>query len=86
MATNSTKNCPSPMKATSDGSFQGDNPLDYSLPLLILQICLVVTLTRCINYLLRPLRQPRVVAEIVVSFLECFVSSCVLMISLELIS
>ncbi|KAK1316088.1 Cation/H(+) antiporter 19 [Acorus calamus] len=28
------------MKATSNGSFQGDNPLDYALPLIILQICL----------------------------------------------
>ncbi|XP_031124175.1 cation/H(+) antiporter 18-like [Ipomoea triloba] len=62
---NSTGKCPPPMKATSDGSFQGDYPLDYSLPLIIVQICLVVALTRCLNYLLRPLRQPRVVAEIV---------------------
>ncbi|CAH9092859.1 unnamed protein product [Cuscuta epithymum] len=65
MATNGTKTCPSPMKATSNGSFQGDNPLDYALPLLIVQICLVVALTRTLAYLLRPLRQPRVIAEII---------------------
>nr|GMD72523.1 cation/H(+) antiporter 18-like [Ipomoea batatas] len=64
MVTNGTVKC-SPMKATSNGSFQGDSPLDYALPLLILQICLVVVLTRVLAYLLRPLRQPRVIAEII---------------------
>ncbi|CAN4115536.1 unnamed protein product [Withania somnifera] len=34
--------CPSLMKATSNGIFQGDNPLNFALPLAILQICLVV--------------------------------------------
>lgn len=60
-----TLSCPKPMKATSNGVFQGDNPLDYALPLAILQICLVVLLTRILAFLLRPLRQPRVIAEIV---------------------
>ncbi|XP_022737610.1 cation/H(+) antiporter 18-like [Durio zibethinus] len=63
-ATNAS-HCPSPMTATSNGVFQGDNPLDYALPLAILQICLVVVLTRILAFLLRPLRQPRVIAEIV---------------------
>lgn len=53
------------MKATSNGVFQGDNPLDFALPLAILQICLVVVLTRVLAFLLKPLRQPRVIAEIV---------------------
>ncbi|PSR91462.1 Cation/H(+) antiporter like [Actinidia chinensis var. chinensis] len=66
MSSNATAvRCPSPMKATSNGVFQGDNPLDYALPLAILQICLVVVLTRALALLLRPLRQPRVIAEIV---------------------
>ncbi|KAE8675717.1 Cation/H(+) antiporter 19 [Hibiscus syriacus] len=67
MATNSTTSghCPSPMKATSNGVFQGDNPLDFALPLAILQICMVVLLTRILAFLLKPLRQPRVIAEIV---------------------
>nr|GMC98147.1 cation/H(+) antiporter 18-like [Ipomoea batatas] len=65
MGSNGTVVCPAPMKATSNGSFQGDSPLDYALPLLILQICLVVVLTRLLAYLLRPLRQPRVIAEII---------------------
>ncbi|KAI5655385.1 hypothetical protein M9H77_32572 [Catharanthus roseus] len=63
--TNGTVKCPSPMKATSNGAFQGDSPLDYALPLLILQICLVLLLTRVLAYLLRPLKQPRVIAEII---------------------
>lgn len=70
MASNDTtlNNAP-PMKATSHGVFQGENPLNAALPLVILQICLVLTLTRVLAYLLKPLRQPRVVAEIVVSYL-----------------
>lgn len=61
--------CPPPMKATSNGAFQHENPLDYALPLLILQICLVVVFTRFIAFILKPLRQPRVIAEVIVSFL-----------------
>jgi Kef-type K+ transport system membrane component KefB len=53
------------MKATSNGVFQGDDPLDFALPLAILQICLVIVLTRLLAFLLKPLRQPRVIAEIV---------------------
>ncbi|KAL4570719.1 hypothetical protein LXL04_026380 [Taraxacum kok-saghyz] len=64
MATNTT-DCPPPMKATSEGVFQGNNPLDYALPLVIVQICLVLVLTRVLAYLLKPLRQPRVIAEII---------------------
>ncbi|KAG6409330.1 hypothetical protein SASPL_127368 [Salvia splendens] len=65
MALNGTVKCPAPVKATSNGVFQGDDPLQFALPLLIVQICLVVILTRVLAYLLRPLRQPRVVAEII---------------------
>ncbi|KAJ6393600.1 hypothetical protein OIU77_022937 [Salix suchowensis] len=56
--------CPS-IKPTSNGVFQGDNPLDFALPLAILQICLVIVVTRGLAFLLRPLRQPRVIAEII---------------------
>ncbi|KAL5981760.1 Cation/H(+) antiporter 17 [Asimina triloba] len=62
--TNNT--CPQPMKATSNGSWQGDNPLNFAVPLVIVQICLVVVLTRTLAFLLKPLRQPRVIAEIIV--------------------
>ncbi|XP_057861671.1 cation/H(+) antiporter 19 isoform X2 [Cryptomeria japonica] len=53
------------MKTTSNGGWQGDNPINFALPLLILQICLVLTVTRTLAFLFRPLRQPRVVAEII---------------------
>lgn len=59
--------CPKPMKATSNGIFQGEHPLDAALPLVIVQICLVVALTRILAFFLKPLRQPRVIAEIIVS-------------------
>ncbi|KAM3271685.1 hypothetical protein ACQJBY_042096 [Aegilops geniculata] len=52
-------------KVASHGAFQGESPLDYALPLIILQICLVIVVTRGLAYLLRPLRQPRVIAEII---------------------
>ncbi|KAJ8767944.1 hypothetical protein K2173_020884 [Erythroxylum novogranatense] len=61
-ATNAT--CTASMKATSNGAFQHENPLDYALPLLILQMCLVVAFTRFLAFVLKPLRQPRVIAEI----------------------
>lgn len=53
------------MKATSNGIFQGDNPLNFAVPLAILQICIVIALTRGLAFLLKPLRQPRVIAEII---------------------
>lgn len=67
MASNATSGnaCPAPMKAISNGVFQGDNPLDFALPLAILQICLVLVVSRGLAYLLKPLRQPRVIAEII---------------------
>ncbi|TVU17166.1 hypothetical protein EJB05_33183, partial [Eragrostis curvula] len=52
-------------KVASNGAFQGENPLDFALPLAIFQICLVLVVTRGLAYLLRPLRQPRVIAEII---------------------
>ncbi|CAD6266871.1 unnamed protein product [Miscanthus lutarioriparius] len=52
-------------KVASNGAFQGESPLDFALPLIILQICLVLVVTRGLAYLFRPLRQPRVIAEIV---------------------
>ncbi|KAF5175685.1 Cation/H(+) antiporter [Thalictrum thalictroides] len=57
--------CPKPMKATSNGVFQGDHPLDFALPLVILQICLVLVVSRSLAFLLKPMRQPRVIAEVI---------------------
>lgn len=59
--------CYAPTMITTNGVWQGDNPLDYSLPLFILQLTMVVVITRVLVYVLKPLRQPRVIAEILVS-------------------
>lgn len=60
--------CYAPTMITTNGIWQGDNPLDYSLPLFILQLTLVVVVTRVMVYILKPFRQPRVISEIVVSW------------------
>ncbi|KDP39397.1 hypothetical protein JCGZ_03679 [Jatropha curcas] len=56
--------CYAPTMITTNGVWQGDNPLDYSLPLFILQLTLVVVTTRVLVFLLKPFRQPRVISEI----------------------
>ncbi|XLR64897.1 hypothetical protein HN51_007394, partial [Arachis hypogaea] len=67
MVTNATSAsaCPPPMKPTSNGVFQGDNPLDFTLVMATLQICLVFIVTRGLTYIIRLLRQPRIIAETV---------------------
>ncbi|KAK7246612.1 hypothetical protein RIF29_41482 [Crotalaria pallida] len=56
--------CYTPTLTTTKGIWQGDNPLEYSLPLFILQLTLVVLSTRLFVFILKPLHQPRVIAEI----------------------
>jgi Kef-type K+ transport system membrane component KefB len=59
------QDCVKLMKTTSNGVWQGDNPMNFALPLLIVQICIVLFVTRTLAFLLKPLRQPRVIAEII---------------------
>lgn len=54
------------IKTSSNGVWQGDNPLHFAFPLLIVQTTLVLLLSRSLSFLLKPLRQPKVIAEIVV--------------------
>ncbi|XP_047306717.1 cation/H(+) antiporter 15-like [Impatiens glandulifera] len=56
--------CYMPGMITTNGLWQGDNPLNYSLPLFILQLSMIVITTRILFFILKPFRQPRVVAEI----------------------
>ncbi|XP_020198260.1 cation/H(+) antiporter 15-like [Aegilops tauschii subsp. strangulata] len=58
--------CYSPMMMTTNGMWQdeGVNPLEFSLPLFIVQVAVIVITTRLLVLLLRPFRQPRVIAEI----------------------
>ncbi|XP_059667801.1 cation/H(+) antiporter 20 [Cornus florida] len=53
------------IKTSSNGVWQGDNPLHYAFPLLIVQTTLVLVLSRSLAFLLKPMRQPKVIAEIV---------------------
>ncbi|PUZ66209.1 hypothetical protein GQ55_3G288900 [Panicum hallii var. hallii] len=55
---------PAAVKMASDGVWQGENPLDFALPLLAVQIAVVLAVTHVLALALRPLRQPKVVAEI----------------------
>eukprot|EP00253_Pinus_taeda_P012348 PITA_12348 len=65
-AANATaQSCAVMMKTTSNGAWQGDNPMNFALPLLIVQICIVLLVTGALAFLLSPLRQPRVIAEII---------------------
>uniref|UniRef100_A0ACD5W7S7 Uncharacterized protein n=1 Tax=Avena sativa TaxID=4498 RepID=A0ACD5W7S7_AVESA len=57
------------VKTSSNGVWQGDNPLHFAFPLLILQTLLILLLSRVLAFLLRPLRQPKVIAEIVAGIL-----------------
>ncbi|KAF5471674.1 hypothetical protein F2P56_008447 [Juglans regia] len=54
----------SSIETSSNGVWQGDNPLDYAFPLLIVQTTLILVLSRFLAFLLKPLRQPKVIAEI----------------------
>ncbi|RZC76127.1 hypothetical protein C5167_002660 [Papaver somniferum] len=51
-------------RITQSGVWKGDNPLEYAVPLFILQLVLVVLTTRLVDVLLKPFGQPRVVANI----------------------
>ncbi|KAI3937929.1 hypothetical protein MKX01_027856 [Papaver californicum] len=52
------------IEASSNGAWQGDNPLNYALPLLIIQTLLVLFVSHSLALVLKPLRQPKVIAEI----------------------
>ncbi|KAK3226413.1 hypothetical protein Dsin_006275 [Dipteronia sinensis] len=54
-----------PVKNLSYGAWQGDNPLKFAFPLLIIQITLVLFTSRFLAFLIKPLHQPKVIAEIV---------------------
>lgn len=52
------------IQTSSDGAWQGDNPLNFAFPLLIVQTIVVLVISRLLAFLLKPFRQPKVVAEI----------------------
>ncbi|XP_062095667.1 cation/H(+) antiporter 20-like [Humulus lupulus] len=64
MPNTTTIESPAMIKTSSGGAWQGDNPLSYAFPLLIVQTILVLLVSRFLALLLKPLRQPGVIAEI----------------------
>ncbi|CAA2986590.1 cation H(+) antiporter 24-like [Olea europaea subsp. europaea] len=46
------------------GVFYGQNPLEFSFPLVLLQVITFIVISRTLRFLLKPLRQPRVVSYI----------------------
>ncbi|XP_016506927.2 cation/H(+) antiporter 15-like [Nicotiana tabacum] len=56
--------CTSFNQINSKGLFVGDDPLDYSVPALLLQLSLISVFTRIIQSLLKPLGQPLIVSQI----------------------
>ncbi|XP_040385626.1 cation/H(+) antiporter 15-like [Oryza brachyantha] len=61
--------CFYPSKITMGGVWVGDNPLDFSMPLLLFQVLLITSTTRAATLLLSPLRLPRYISEILAGFL-----------------
>ncbi|KDP35609.1 hypothetical protein JCGZ_09047 [Jatropha curcas] len=53
------------VKTSSNGAWQGDNPLHFAFPLLIVQTTLILVVSRFCAFLLKPLRQPKVIAEMI---------------------
>ncbi|XVF40166.1 hypothetical protein PTKIN_Ptkin01aG0089700 [Pterospermum kingtungense] len=47
-----------------NGIWQGDNPFTESLPLFITQLAVILTLTRFLYHLLKPLHQPRIISDL----------------------
>ncbi|XP_059623182.1 cation/H(+) antiporter 15-like [Cornus florida] len=58
--------CYTPDLIVLDGNiWTGQNPLDYAIPLFILQLVLVLGTTRLVSFVLKPFHQPRVISEII---------------------
>lgn len=63
------------MKYSSIGIYYKEFPLDFSFPLLLFQVTLVITLTNIIRFVLRPLKQPTFVSHVTVSHLILILSN-----------
>lgn len=60
----------------SKGLFRTDNPLKYPLPLLMLQLGTVIIISTAFQRLLRPLKQPRFVSDMLVIYDLSFFFHC----------
>lgn len=57
--------CNSQMMINTNGMWRGENPLEYTLPILVFQSILIILVTRTLSIALSRLRQPRFIAEVV---------------------
>lgn len=53
--------------------FQGASPLDFSFTILLLEMSLVLILSQIMRFILKPLKQPRVVCDVLVSLFSIFI-------------
>ncbi|XP_010931514.1 cation/H(+) antiporter 15-like [Elaeis guineensis] len=60
--------CYAPIMSTKTGVWLEDSFLTFPFPLFLFQCLLIIATTRAIDFLLRPLRQPRYISEIVGGF------------------
>ncbi|XP_047326046.1 cation/H(+) antiporter 15-like [Impatiens glandulifera] len=57
--------CYAPLMIDSSGVWQNENPMDFSIPLFLFQWMLVIILSRLMAFILKPLRQPRIMSELI---------------------
>ena len=53
--------------ANGDSLWKAENPLVKSVPVFVRQMALTLLVTRLLVFILKPLKQPRIMAEILVS-------------------
>lgn len=52
----------------SFGIFFGDNPFDFALPATLFQLIIVIVTSRALYFILKPLKTPRFICSVLVSF------------------
>ena len=57
------------LNSQSSGIFYGDNPLSHSFSVVIFNLAFINLITHFIGVLLKPLRQPFIISQMLVSFL-----------------
>ena len=63
--------CYAPKMILSQGILEHENPLDYSVPLFVVQLLVVSCLSRVIHLVFKPFRQPKALSQILVCVCVC---------------
>ncbi|KAL6013181.1 Cation/H(+) antiporter 15 [Asimina triloba] len=56
--------CYTPSMMLSNGVWSGESPMAFTIPVFVVQLTIIIVTSRILVFVLRPLRQPRVVSEI----------------------